>query len=133
MIIGWVVLAWNWSKQTYITIYNINMKNKINQSHPVGFTITLVPLRHDLPLYRQNYFRIYNIGTDCNSIYCNPCLSLLRIRIKIWTRAFWKPSKPSGQLSHTFPSRYVEILIRLLQLIYVVSTSVGRFLQISAI
>ena len=33
----------------------------------------------------------------------------------------WKPSRLSDQLSHTFLSFYVEILIRLLQFIYVVS------------
>ena len=42
----------------------------------------------------------------------------------VWTRASWKPSKRSA-------SSYFEILIRLLQFIYVVSISVGRFLQIS--
>ena len=43
-----------------------------------------------------------------------------------------KPSKRSDQLSHKFLSSYVEILISLLQLIYVVSISVERFFQISA-
>ena len=44
----------------------------------------------------------------------------------------WKPSKRSDQLSYTFPSSYVEIIIRLLQFIYIVSISMGRFLQIFA-
>ena len=41
----------------------------------------------------------------------------------------WKPFKRSDQLSHTFSSSYVEILIRWLQFIYVASITVDRFLQ----